>query len=54
MPDDRMSKQPAIVTADRSVRTLRRIPLTDRTFPEDWLQEILESSPQLLPTKEKK
>lgn len=52
MPDDRMSKQPAIVNADRRVRTLRRIPLTDRTFPEDWLQEILESSPQLLPTKE--
>jgi hypothetical protein len=46
-----MSKKPIIIK-ENSVETLSRVLLNSKTFQEDWLQNILENSPNLLPTSE--
>lgn len=44
-----MSKRPVIVS-DNGIKQLQRIPLSSKTFKESWLQELLEKSPETLPT----
>lgn len=46
-----MSKKPIIIKKN-SVETLSRVLLNSKTFQEDWLQNILEYNPNLLPTSE--
>ena len=48
---DRISKQPVII-GDKGVQKLKKIPLTDDTLNEDWLQSALEKTPSILPTAE--
>ena len=48
---DRISKQPVIIS-DKGVQKLKKIPLTDDTLNEDWLQSALEKTPSILPTAE--
>ncbi len=46
-----LQKRPFIVTAD-SYSHLERVPLTEKVFQEEWLQRLLQNSPQLLPVAE--
>ena len=50
MTNNRMCKKPVIITADRQVEQLNRIPLCSREFKEEWLQDILEKQPDILPS----
>ncbi len=49
MNEERMSKRPVIVSGDATKR-LERIHLSSLTFKEEWMQQLLEKEPQLLPT----
>lgn len=49
MADERMSKKPVIIK-NGETRKLERILLNSNTFKEEWLQNILEKEPSLLPT----
>ena len=46
-----MSKKPIIIN-ENNVETLNRVLLNSKTFQEDWLQNLLENNPDLLPTAE--
>ncbi|MHC1731947.1 MAG: hypothetical protein AB9888_07980 [Bacteroidales bacterium] len=46
-----LQKRPFIVGADNYTK-LERIPLTQGEFQEEWLQKLLQNSPQLLPVAE--
>lgn len=48
---DRMSKQPVII-GNNNAQKLKKIPLTDNTLNEEWLQSALEQTPSILPTAE--
>lgn len=50
MAGNRMCKTPVIVSNDRTVKRLKRIPLNERVFQEEWLQEVLEKQPSILPS----
>lgn len=49
MNEERMSKKPVIVKNGDVVK-LERILLSSKTFQENWLQELLEKEPNILPT----
>lgn len=49
MNEQTMSKKPVIVS-ETGIKQLQRIPLSSKTFKELWLQELLEKSPETLPT----
>lgn len=49
MNEKSMSKKPVIVSDD-GIKQLQRTPLSSKTFKELWLQELLEKSPETLPT----
>ena len=46
-----MQKRPFIV-GENTYTKLERIPLTKGIFQEEWLQKLLQNSPQLLPVAE--
>ena len=46
-----LQKRPFIVSSNKSER-LERVPLTQGEFSEEWLQKLLQESPQLLPVAE--
>jgi hypothetical protein len=48
---DMLQKRPFVVAADGYVK-LDRVSLTQGTFDEEWLQKLIEHSPQLLPVAE--
>lgn len=50
MANNRMCKKPVIVTEDRQIKELNRIPLCSKEFKEEWLQDILEKQPNILPS----
>ena len=49
MNESRMCKKPVLVSGD-SVVSLKRIPLSNGTFKEVWMQELLEKAPDILPS----
>jgi hypothetical protein len=49
--DNLMQKRPFIVGQDNYIK-LERVPLSKGEFQEEWLQKLLQKSPQLLPVAE--
>lgn len=49
--DNLMQKRPFIVGSEKYSR-LERVPLTKGEFQEEWMQKLLQHSPQLLPVAE--
>lgn len=47
---NRMSKRPVIADASGGVQRLERVSLSNGTFQESWIQELLEKEPSILPT----
>ena len=50
--DNRIDRSPVIYGPDGSATTLSRIPLNDRVIKEEWLQELIRKSPDILPVSE--
>lgn len=50
--EDRRYCDPLVVYKDGGTRGLRRVPFTERTLQEGWLQDLLERHPELLPIED--
>ena len=50
--ENRRYSDPLIVYKDGRTRTVRRVPFTERTLQEGWLQDLLERRPELLPIED--
>lgn len=50
--NNRMSKRPVLVNAVGATQKLERISLSNGSFQENWIQELLEKEPAVLPTAE--
>ena len=46
---DRSENTPVIRKKDGSVFKLSRLPLSERLLQEDWLQNLIEQSPEIIP-----
>jgi hypothetical protein len=44
----RQQGTPLFISNDQSFK-LERVPLNEKSFPESWLQELINSNPQILP-----
>ncbi|MCI0724908.1 MAG: hypothetical protein L0338_38980, partial [Acidobacteria bacterium] len=44
--------EPALITGDKELLRLERVPLEQRLIDEGWLQELLRAQPGLLPLAE--
>lgn len=49
---NRRCANPIVLTPDGSTAGLRRVPFTERTFQEGWLQKLIRMNPELLPVAE--
>lgn len=49
MNNERMSKKPVIIE-NNNTQGLERVLLNSKTFQENWMQELLEKEPNILPT----
>ncbi len=49
---DRRDGHPIIVTPDGSTERLKRIPFTQKAFQEGWLQDLICTTPEILPVAE--
>jgi hypothetical protein len=49
---NRRGGNPIVVNLDGSIASPRRVPFTERTFEEGWLQALIEDHPELLPIAE--
>jgi hypothetical protein len=49
---NRRCANPIVLTSDGSTAKLRRVPFTERTFEEGWLQKLILTNPELLPVTE--
>ena len=50
MATNKMCKKPIIIDKNNQLTELKRIPLTEKTFNEEWIQDILAKNPEILPT----
>jgi len=49
---NRRDANPIVLNPDGSARRPGRVPFTERTFEEGWLQDLIEDHPELLPVAE--
>ena len=49
---NRRDVNPIIVNSDKSTNKIRRVSFTENMFQEGWLQELVETNPEILPVAE--